>query len=63
MKSIISTMLGWYLVLKRDPKQAQRGLSQSTEVAILVAAAFAVATLIVVTIRGFVKSKLGQIGG
>lgn len=63
MKSIIATVLGWYLVLKQDPKQAQRGLSQSTEVAILVAAAFAVATLIVVTIRGFVKSKLGQIGG
>lgn len=63
MKSIITAMLGWYLVLKRDPKQAQRGLSQSTEVAILVAAAFAVATLIVLTIRGFVKSKLGDISG
>lgn len=63
MKSIMTAMLGWYLMLKRDPRQAQRGLSQSTEVAILVAAAFAVATLIVITIRAFVKSKLGDLGG
>lgn len=62
MRSIIATILGSYLILKRSPRQAQRGLSQSTEVAILVAAAFAVATLIVLTIRGFVKSKLGDIG-
>jgi hypothetical protein len=62
MKSLITAVLGWYLFLKQDPKQAQRGLSQSTEVAILVAAAFAVATLIVLTIRTFVKSKLGEIG-
>ena len=58
MKRYLELAVGWILALKSDPRQAQRGLSQSTEVAILLAAALTVAAAIVVAVKAFVSKKL-----
>lgn len=44
----------WYAPPRRD----ERGLSQSTENALLVAGGITVATLVVTIVTGFVKAKL-----
>lgn len=46
------------IVLWQDPKQRERGLSQSTENAILLAGAVAVATIVITVITVYVKGKL-----
>lgn len=55
-------VIGWLMLLKDNPRRAQRGLSQSTEIAILLAAALVLAGLIVGVVTPFVKSKLNGFG-
>lgn len=54
--------IGWITLLKDDPRQAQRGLSQSTEIAILLAAALAIALAIAGVVTAYVKGKLQGFG-
>lgn len=57
--SLIHRVVGTALDLRT---RGERGLSQSTEQAILLAGAVAVALAIVGVITGFVMGKLGEIG-
>lgn len=58
MRILLAHAIGWVLVLKEKPRQAQRGLSQSTEIAILLAAALAIAVAIGGIVTLYVKNKL-----
>jgi uncharacterized membrane protein len=58
----IELAIGWLMALKADSRQAQRGLSQSTEIAILLAAALAIAVAIGGIVTMYVKNKLEGFG-
>ena len=58
MLRTLARAIGWVMVLKDKPRQAQRGLSQSTEIAILLAAALAIAVAIGGIVTLYVKNKL-----
>lgn len=53
--------VGLLVWLKEPPKRDERGISQSTESAILLAGAVAVALLVVLVVRRYVTSKLSDI--
>lgn len=61
MKTQFATMIGWWINLKHGPRRSERGLSQSTEVAILLGAAVLVALTILGFVTGYVQDRLGQI--
>lgn len=54
----ITTIIGLWINLARPPQRDERGLSQSTENAILLAGAVAVAILIITVITQFVGDNL-----
>lgn len=54
----ITTVVGLWITLARPPQRDERGLSQSTENAILLAGAVAVAILIITVITQFVGDNL-----
>jgi len=62
MQHVMNYILGTVVVvtgmLRSEPKRDERGLSQSTENAILLAGAVAVASIVILAITEFVKSKL-----
>lgn len=61
MARLIALSLGWMIFLK-DPKiKSQRGLSQSTEVAILLGAAAAVAIVIMVFVKTYVANRIAEV--
>jgi len=49
------------ITLKQPRTRSERGLSQSTEVAILLGAAAAVAIVIMLFIKGYVSDRLGEV--
>ena len=58
MKSLVLAAVG-LLVLLTDPRNRdERGLSQSSENAILLAGAVSVAIIVVTVITGYVRAKL-----
>jgi uncharacterized membrane protein len=58
MKKTMAVAIGSLIALKDNPRQAQRGLSQSTEIAILLAAALAIALVIGGLVTAYVKNKM-----
>ena len=60
--SLIHRAVGTLLATRPTRAHDERGLSQSTEQAILLAGAVAVALAIVTVITAFVTAKLGAIG-
>lgn len=59
MLTIVHTVLGF--VLSSTPTRRARGLSQSTENALLLAGAVAVAAAVVAAVTAFINGKLGAI--
>lgn len=57
-RSWLPLVLGTVIWLLAPPKRDERGLSQSSENAILLAGAVAVALLVVSVIRGYVRARL-----
>lgn len=55
---ILTTAVGLWIMLTRPAPRDERGLSQSTENAILLAGAVAVALIIIGVITEFVRSRL-----
>lgn len=47
----------------RAPRRDERGLSQSTEQAIIIAGAVAIALVIVAFVTTYVRGKLAEVGG
>ncbi|MFT4297322.1 MAG: hypothetical protein QM582_18125 [Micropruina sp.] len=58
MTSLLHTLIGFLL---SPPKRSEKGLSQSTENALLLAGAVAVAVVIVGLVKGFVDKNLGPL--
>lgn len=58
MERMLALVLG---TLLSPPRRDERGLSQSTETVILIAAAATIAVLIVTVVTGFVTQKLGEL--
>jgi uncharacterized membrane protein len=58
MKKTMAVAIGTVIALKDNPRQFQRGLSQSTEIAILLAAALAIALVIGGLVTAYVKNKM-----
>jgi len=61
MIRLVALSLGWLLTLKNRRSDRERGLSQSTEVAILLGAAAAVAIIIMLFIKNYVSARLGEV--
>lgn len=57
IRLLVGTIVSLVVTLQSTERN-ERGLSQSTESAILIAAAVTVGTLIVVAVTAFVKAKL-----
>lgn len=58
MNRMLAAVIGTLIMAKEDPRQSQRGLSQSTEIAILLAAALAIALVIGGLVTAYVKNKM-----
>jgi hypothetical protein len=58
MLALVHTVVGFLL---SPPRRDERGLSQSTENALLLAGAVAVAAAVVAAVTAFVNGKLGAI--
>jgi hypothetical protein len=58
MTKILSTLLGFWL--QPVPSKDERGLSQSTENAILLAGAIAIATIVVTAVTLYVRSRMPE---
>lgn len=58
--NLVHIVLGWWSALAGPPpnRRSERGLSQSTENAILLAGAVTVAVLIVTVITAYVRARL-----
>lgn len=56
----LNQLLGTMLVVLRAPRQRrdERGLSQSTENAILLAGAVAIAMMVIAVLQGYIQAKL-----
>jgi hypothetical protein len=61
MTRLLALSLGWLIAPTRPRPDSERGLSQSTEVAILLGAAAAVAIVIMVFIKSYVSHRLGEV--
>ncbi len=61
VKHLALSALGLLVLLKDSPKRDERGISQSTESAILLAGAVVVALAVVALITTYVRNKLGEI--
>ncbi len=62
MKRLMAVVIGSLIVLKENPRQSQRGLSQSTEIAILLAAALAIALVIGGLVTVYVRNQMKGFG-
>jgi len=61
MNNIIAWCVGAFVLARSDPSQRnQRGLSQSTENAILLAGAVTVAGIVITVITAYVKNHLPE---
>lgn len=58
MKTTLHKLVGSALDLRA---RGERGLSQSTENAILLAGAVAIAAVVILAVRGFVEGQLGKL--
>lgn len=58
MTAFVHTLIGFLL---NPPKRDEKGLSQSTENALLLAGAVGVATLIVGLVAAFINERLGPL--
>ena len=58
MTALMHTLIGFLL---SPPKRDEKGLPQSTENALLLAGAIAVATIIVVAVTNFVTAKVAPL--
>ena len=56
--NLIHFLVGALMILRTPPRRDERGLSQSTENAILLAGAVAVALLVVSVITAYVRDRL-----
>jgi heme/copper-type cytochrome/quinol oxidase subunit 2 len=54
-------LLGTVMIMKHRSATDQRGLSQSTEIAILLGAAVLVALTILAFVTGYVSDRLGEV--
>ena len=61
LKQVATTILGILVLLKDPQARNQRGLSQSAEMAIIIAGAVAIATVIVALVTAFVQAELAKI--
>lgn len=61
MTRMLAVAMGWLITLTRPRTDRERGLSQSTEVAILLGAAAAVAIVIMVFVKTYVGNRLGEV--
>lgn len=61
MTRLVALWIGWLLTPEDARTDSERGLSQSTEVAILLGAAAAVAIVIMLFVNGYVKARLGEV--
>lgn len=61
MTKLVALWIGWLLEVKHPRTESQRGLSQSTEVAILLGAAAAVAIVIMLFVKNYVSTRLGEV--
>lgn len=57
-QQVAAYVIGLYLFVSKPQSRDERGLSQSTENAILLAGAVVVAGIVITVITGFVQSKL-----
>jgi len=60
MIGIIEWCIGAFVSMRGDIRQNQRGLSQSTENAILLAGAVTVAGIVITVITAYVKNRLPE---
>lgn len=58
MRTVLHTLIGLWL---SPPRRDERGLSQSTENALLLAGAVVVAAAVVTAVTAFVTGKLGSL--
>ncbi|MDO4784377.1 MAG: hypothetical protein Q3997_04755 [Propionibacteriaceae bacterium] len=58
MNRLLATAIGWYAWLKNPQPHDERGLSQSTENALLLGGAATIALAIVAAIKFYVESRL-----
>lgn len=61
MKEQLTGLIGWWINVKHRSAEDERGLSQSTEVAILLGAAVLVALAILAFVTGYVNDRLAEI--
>lgn len=64
--SLVHRTVGWLASIHRldgPPARDERGVSQSTEQAILIVAAFTVGSAILVAVGTFVTDRLSVLGG
>jgi hypothetical protein len=61
MRKQLNLLIGTLTTMKNAPGQTQRGLSQSTEIAILLGAAVLVALAILAFVTGYVGDRLGEV--
>ena len=60
MNKVIMTTLGWSVLLSQPTTRDERGLSQSTENAILLAGAVIVGAIVIAVIKAYVEKNLPQ---
>ncbi|MGI8459418.1 MAG: hypothetical protein ACR2LI_15085 [Propionibacteriaceae bacterium] len=61
MRCLLLHLIGAWTLL-RAPDRDERGLSQSTENAILLAGAVVIAGVVITIVTGFVRGRLGGLG-
>ena len=55
-------LVGSYLALETARKTDERGISQSTENAVLLTGAIAIAVIVIAAVKAYVQGKLGNLG-
>ena len=63
MRSLLMSLIGVWSLLTRTPEHDERGLSQSTENAILLAGAVTIAVAVIGLVSAFVTGRLNGLGG
>ncbi|GAA1710909.1 hypothetical protein [Propioniferax innocua] len=58
--NVALALLSWFVAPPQRPRRDERGLSQSTENAILLAGAVAVATVVITMVTAYVRRNLPQ---
>lgn len=62
MVKLLALTVGWLVLLTGPPpRRNDRGLSQSTENAILLTGAVLIAGIVILVVKGYVETKLAEV--